>query len=69
MFVLRLHRGADRYPCVRRAGRNFYLNLEVFLHPTDSRMVGVVYGLGVPMRWMGPKGLEPHPKVAIHPMT
>ena len=68
LYVPCLHQEADQYPCVRRAGRNFYLNILVFLH---SRMVGIeyVYGLGVPMWRIGPKGLEPHPRVAIPPMT
>ena len=66
-----LHQGGDRYPCMRRAGRNFYLNIGVFPHPTCSRMVGVayVYGLEVPMWRMSPKGLEPYPKRGMHPMT
>ena len=47
-----------------RRMRNPYLNVKVALHLTHSQMVGIVYGLGVPMRRIGPKGLKPHPKVA-----
>ena len=41
LFVPRLPRGAGRHSSMGRAGRNFYLNIDVFSHPAYSWMMEI----------------------------